>query len=368
MSMLHALRRLLLSILPATLAAFTGLPAACPALAQTTLLIPSRTSIEEKATAPSLKDAPQAQEKKSPEAKKEAQKESPQKDSSREAPRPEARADSKDAPKVGPKTPLDAGSTLAEPPAPPLSPTVGTVLASIIAAGTPENINEEIDLLIAGMEPARNKGTAMDMPRIFTVQRFDRDAASPGQPASRQDLLGDIEEIRYLGQKAWGANVGIARRGLYHFSIETRPWWDAQARCYRQEIVKTMVPVYGEDWGWHLSSGLSFEIVPHLRPFGLTAPAYVSARVLVDGKPAGGLEVEIQRIATDGRKPASAWQEAISARTLENGDFAAVLNEPGWWCLSSSRQGAPLKGPDGEPSPLHVSTVFWLYVDARGAR
>ena len=70
----------------------------------------------------------------------------------------------------------------------------------------------------------------------------------------------------------WGANVGIARRGLYHFSIETRPWWDAQAHSYQQQIVKTIVPVYGEDWGWHLPSGLSFEIVPLVRPFGLTAP------------------------------------------------------------------------------------------------
>ena len=33
------------------------------------------------------------------------------------------------------------------------------------------------NLLIAGMEPARHKGIAMDMPRIFTIQRFDRDAA-----------------------------------------------------------------------------------------------------------------------------------------------------------------------------------------------
>ncbi len=379
--MLHALRlrlpSFLPSFLPAALAACMSL-AVAPAAAQTTLLIPSRTSIEERLAAPSSRGAaqaqqPQAQERKSQEATKNASK-----DASKDAAKDASKDASKDAPKDAAREAPDPKAASgqadqveaapAEPPAPPLSQTVGSVLASILAAGTPEVLNEEIDLLIAGMEPARGKGVAMDMPRIFTIQRFERDAARPDQPASRQDLLGDVEEIRYLDQKAWGANVGIARRGLYHFSIETRPWWDAPARSYQQQIVKTIVPVYGEDWGWHLPSGLSFEIVPLVRPFGLTAPAFFAARVLVDGKPASGLEVEIQRISTDGRKPASPWQEAVASRTLESGDVACVLNEPGWWCIQASRQGAPLKGPEGEPSPLRVSTVFWLYVDARSAR
>ncbi|MBO4685001.1 MAG: DUF4198 domain-containing protein [Desulfovibrio sp.] len=367
--MLHALRRLLppvLSpilhpVLPAALALLMSLACAAPAQAQTTLLVPSRTSIEEKLAVPSPKELQaqqQPQERKGQDAPKDAAREELK-------PKSDAKPDARPNPKAAPG---QAEEAPAEPPAPPLSQTVGSVLASILAAGTPEVLNEEIDLLIAGMEPASHKGIAMDMPRIFTIQRFDRDAARPDQPASRQDLLGDIEEIRYLDQKAWGANVGIARRGLYHFSIETRPWWDAQARSYQQQIVKTIVPVYGEDWGWHLPSGLSFEIVPLVRPFGLTAPAFMAARVLVDGKPAPGLEVEIQRIGTEARKPASPWQEAIAARTLESGDVACVLNEPGWWCIQASRQGSPLKGPDGEPSPLRVSTVFWLYVDARSAR
>ena len=51
--MLHALRRLLPPLPPAALAALLALAPACPAPAQTTLLIPSRTSIEEKLAEPS---------------------------------------------------------------------------------------------------------------------------------------------------------------------------------------------------------------------------------------------------------------------------------------------------------------------------
>ena len=59
--MLHALRRLLPPVLPAALAAIVSLACTAPAQAQTTLLIPSRTSIEEKLATPSPKELPQAQ-------------------------------------------------------------------------------------------------------------------------------------------------------------------------------------------------------------------------------------------------------------------------------------------------------------------
>ncbi len=125
-----------------------------------------------------------------------------------------------------------------------------------------------------------------------------------------------------------------------------------------------MLPVYGEDWGWHLPVGLSFEIVPLVCPFGLTAPAYFSATVLVDGKPGKDLHVEIQRINTDNAKALTRWQESITERTNAAGEFGAVLNRPGWWSCRAYRAGAPLKGPNGKPAPLRTSTVFWLYVDS----
>lgn len=245
-----------------------------------------------------------------------------------------------------------------------MSDTVAAVNASILACASPEVINQEVDMLIAGMDLFRHEGMDMDMPRIFTVYRFDHEARLREKPVARDDLLGDIEEISYLGKKAWGTNVGLSRRGLYQISIETRPWWEQARQGYEQQIVKTMLPVYGEDWGWHLPVGLSFEIVPLVCPFGLTAPAYFSATVLVDGKPEKDLHVEIQRINTDNAKAPTRWQESITERTNAAGEFGAVLNRPGWWSCRAYRAGAPLKGPNGKPAPLRTSTVFWLYVDS----
>ncbi|WP_297849346.1 DUF4198 domain-containing protein [uncultured Desulfovibrio sp.] len=226
-------------------------------------------------------------------------------------------------------------------------------------------INEEVDVLISMMRPFRHEGLPMDMPQLFAVLRYDehtplRDGAL--QP-ERHDLLGDVEEIRYLDQKAWGANVALSRPGLYQFIIEARPWWDAARDRFVQHYVKTTLPVYGVERGWELPVGQRFEIQPLTRPFGLTAPALFSGRVLFNGTPLDNAPVRMARINTDKQNAPTPWHEELAARTDSEGRFAFVLNQPGWWCCAATAAGDPLKGQDGQPKPLELGALFWLYVD-----
>ncbi len=216
------------------------------------------------------------------------------------------------------------------------------------------------------MRPFQYEGLVMDMPQMFAVLRYD--STTPvkdgvAQP-ERRDLLGDMEEIRYLNQKAWGANVALSKPGLYQFIIEGRPWWDAAHGRFLQHYVKTTQPVYGVERGWSLPVGQRFEIVPLSRPFGLTAPAMFSGVVLMDGKPLAAASVRMARINTEKRPVPTSWHEDIAARTNNKGEFSFVLNQPGWWCCMASIPGDPLKGPDGQPKPLQLGTLFWLYVDS----
>lgn len=238
------------------------------------------------------------------------------------------------------------------------------VNASILATVAPQVIKEEVELLMSSMDPYRYQGYSMDAPRLFSIYRFDKSMDNPEEPASREDRLGDLEEIRYLDQKAMGANVGIMRPGLYQFTIETQPWWEQTESGYAQHLVKVMIPVCGQDWGWHLPLRLHFEIIPDVRPFGLTAPALFTGHVLSDGKPCAGASVTVCRINTDKQQAASRWNESIAMRTDANGSFSVVFNRPGWWCCMATREGAPLKGPDGQSSPLAQSTILWIYVDS----
>lgn len=230
-------------------------------------------------------------------------------------------------------------------------------------------ISEEVDVLITMLRPFKYEGLNMDMPQLFAVLRFDD--ATPLkdnvlQP-ERRDLLGDIEEIRYLDQKAWGANVELTKPGLHQFIIEARPWWDATRDRFVRHYVKTSLPVYGIERGWEVPVGQHIEIIPLTRPFGLTAPALFSGRAIFDGAPLINAPVRMTRVNTDKRPAASPWHEELAARTDANGYFSFVLNQPGWWACMAMTEGAPLRGPDGGNKPLELRGVFWLYVDAPAA-
>ncbi|MDR3358030.1 MAG: DUF4198 domain-containing protein [Desulfovibrio sp.] len=230
----------------------------------------------------------------------------------------------------------------------------------------PADIGEEVDLLITMMQPFTLNCLVMDMPELFAVLRYD-DATPSGNgvlQGERLDLLGDLEEIRYLDKKAWAANVALDKPGLYQFSIDSRPWWDAPRDRFLQHYVKTMLPVHGVERGWDTPVGQRFEIQPLVRPFGLTAPSLFSGRVLLNGEPLRGASIRLARINTDKGVVPTRWHEELASISDATGQFAFVVNQPGWWCCMAQTPGAPLKGPEGAPRPLELGALFWFYVDA----
>ena len=222
----------------------------------------------------------------------------------------------------------------------------------------------EVDVLICLLNPFTNTGIDMDMPQFFAVLYYPENFDEATMQPEMRPLLGDVEEIRYLDKKAWGANVAIDKPGLYQFVLEARPWFDAGRDIYLHQQVKVAMPAYGGHKGWGTSFGQSFEILPLTRPFGLTAPALFSAQILIDGKELANLPVSMGRIHQTPRPVLSPFHEALAARTDSRGQFSFVLNEPGWWYCEASIPGAPLKGPDGKMRDLERSTIFWLFVDA----
>lgn len=228
---------------------------------------------------------------------------------------------------------------------------------------------EEVDILLSMMRPFLHAGVAVDMPQLFAVLRHDADPAAPqgGTQPERRDLLGDVEEIRYLDQKAWGANVALDKPGLYQFLVEGRPWWDEDRQTFLRQQATMTLPVHGVDRGWNEPTGQSFEIVPLTRPFGLTAPALFSGRLLLDGKPLADAQVRMVRINADEAPALTPWHEDLAGVSNAAGEFSFMLPQPGWWCCTALTDGPPLKGPDGELKPVERGALFWLFVDGAPA-
>lgn len=333
---------------------------AVSANAQVTLLVPSQPSIEapaktDKADASSKRDD-KKQESKQPAPKPEKSADTGKAAASVRKPEPAGAPTAKAAPGAeqgAVKAPAPQGAPpVAEAPAPPPPPELPV-------------IDEQVDVLITMMRPFQYQSLVMDMPQLFAVLRYDN--ASPVKDGliqpERRDLLGDVEEIGYLDQKAWGANVALTTPGLYQFIIEGRPWWDAARGQFLQHYVKTMLPVHGVERGWEQPVGQVFEIQALTRPFGLTAPAVFTGVALLHGKALPNAPVRMVRINTEKRPVPTPWHEEMEARTDKAGQFSFILNQPGWWCCMAVAPGDPLKGPDGQPKPLNLGALFWLYVD-----
>ena len=221
-------------------------------------------------------------------------------------------------------------------------------------------------MLISLMRPREHAAQPMDMPQLFAVLRHDagtRFVNGTPQP-ERRDLLGDMEESLYLDTKAWGANVAIDQPGLYQFITETRPRLNAERQCFEQQYVKSILPVCGVEEGWERPAGLRLEILPLTRPFGLTAGSSFTGKALGPDGPLVNARVYMDRIRTEKKTGPLPWQHDLEARTDADGQFTFIPGAPGWWCCVVEVPGQPLKGPDGQPTPLILGSVLWLYVDA----
>ena len=230
-------------------------------------------------------------------------------------------------------------------------------------SGKQRPVVPEADILAAFMEPFDMTPQDMEMPQFFSMLYYPPDFHGDSMQPELVNLLGDLEEIRYLDKKAWGLNETFGKPGLYQFIIEGKPWWDENRNMYTHQQAKVALPVNGVENGWNLPTGQSFEILPLTRPFGLTAPALFSGRLMLDGKPLENVAVTTGLMNINKINASTRWHKQIKTLTNSNGEFACVLNQPGWWYCEAAISGSPLKGPDGCQRELERITIFWLFVD-----
>lgn len=219
----------------------------------------------------------------------------------------------------------------------------------------------QTDVLISLMEPFVYENIDMDTPQMFAV--LEPPIEEEGTGLERRDLLGDLEEIRYLNKKAWNANVALKKAGAHIFVLESKPWWDEKVHKYRQHLSKSIILSGSSDFGWNLPADLPLEIMPLHRPVGLYAPCLFSGIVLKDGKSVPDVPVRVGHINENGLESVSLWHEVMVTRTDSAGKFSIIFNEPGWWYCEATVPGEPLKGADGSLKEVELSSIMWLYVD-----
>jgi cobalt/nickel transport protein len=181
----------------------------------------------------------------------------------------------------------------------------------------------------------------MGKPEQFYVVR------SRGENAPKKtDLLETLQPFTWTSLTnsgdAWETTYQ-ARGGDHIFCLVPEPYWEEGDGFYIKQNTKVIVNVGGEPGAWMEPVGLPTEIVPLAKPYDRWTGNVFQGKVLVDGKPVPGAEVEIEYMnhkplldknafAKDGEVEAP--QDAFVLQTIfadDNGVFTFGIPRAGWW-------------------------------------
>lgn len=170
-----------------------------------------------------------------------------------------------------------------------------------------------------------------------------------------------------MGRDAFNVQYAFKRPGVYTFFMEPTPYWEPAEDVSIIHYTKVCVPAFGGDTGWDEPLGLKTEIVPLLRPFGNYVGNAFVGRVLLNGKPVPGAEVEVELYNKDRFKLPTEYHEAQLIRADDNGVFTFSCPQPGWWGFAALNSGdftiPAASGPDkGKAKGVELGAIFWTYM------
>lgn len=228
--------------------------------------------------------------------------------------------------------------------------------------------------------PEVNLQKAGDVPfkLIFWHPFENGHAMDMGQPdefyyihkGEKTDLIDSLKQITFKGAQneavAYEADVKIKRNGDYVLVAVPAPYYEESEDIYIQQITKSFVNKGEVPTDWMEPVGLATEIVPMNKPTNILAGSTFSGRVLANGAPVAGAEIEIEYMAAEpvmeenkaGEPKASPMPGgAIVAISDANGYFSFGIPKAGFWGFAALGSG-PETEHDGKE--LSQDAVIWV--------
>lgn len=189
----------------------------------------------------------------------------------------------------------------------------------------------------------------------------------------KHDLLDSLKEIEFEGQdnkaKAFATDVKVQRNGDYIFVVNPQPYFEKNEDAYIQQITKTYVNRGGLPDAWDEPLGLVTEILPYNKPYNVVVGSTFTGQVLTEGKPAAGIEIEIEYMSAEPdpktNKPVSkASMDPVGgtlvAITDPNGMFTFGIPKAGYWGFAALGSGPQ---DEFEGKELSQDAVIWIRAD-----
>jgi cobalt/nickel transport protein len=188
-----------------------------------------------------------------------------------------------------------------------------------------------------------------------------------GPDGKSADLTRKLEKVALPGDKgkkvtAYRLRFTPAQRGDYVFLLRTPPIWLEEDEAFVRDTVKVVLHVQAQK-GWDAAAGPDFELTPLTRPYGLEPGMVV--QVQLAARPsylAWGVPVEVERYnAAPPKEMPPDEQITRVVKTDGKGVVTTTLTDPGWWCLTATRE-AGKRTREGEEYPVRQRCTFWVFV------
>ena len=215
--------------------------------------------------------------------------------------------------------------------------------------------NRTVGLTLSFSHPFSGIGMDMAKPARFFVDLDGR----------KTDLVPTLTPTTVMDHKAWKTEYRCKRPGVYIFGVVPQAYWEPAEDTFIIHYTKTEIAAFGADEGWDRPVGLKTEIIPLLRPFGNYGGNAFVGKVLMDGKPVPGAEVEVEFYNRDNSlKAPSEYHVTQVVKADNNGVFTFACPVPGWWGFAAlSEADYKLKGPDGKDKDVELGAILWIHLD-----
>ncbi len=208
-----------------------------------------------------------------------------------------------------------------------------------------------VSLGLAFAHPMELRGMALAKPASFRVFA----------DGVETDLTSLLKSAKFLGEQAWTMEYVLTRPGAHQFVMEPVPYWEAAEDCFIIHYTKTVVAAFGGEEGWDAPLGLRAEIVPLTRPFAIYAGNVFQGRVLLDGKPVPGAEVEVEFYNREKKYEApNGYFITQVVKADDSGVFSYCAPFAGWWGFAALSEAAETMDHAGEAKPVELGAVLWV--------
>jgi len=208
----------------------------------------------------------------------------------------------------------------------------------------------KVELAVSFSHPMEGNGMDMAKPKAFGV-------VDNGQ---KTDLLPALKPAKIMDHAAWTAEYSFKKPGVGTFFLVPEPYFEPAEDKFIEHLTKVTVPAFGEEEGWDAPVGLAAEIVPLTRPFGNYAGNVFTGKLLVDGKPAADVPVEVEFYNKDKAYEApNEYMVAQVVKTDANGVFSYAVPFAGWWGFAALVDAPETIQKDGAAKKIERGAVLW---------